>query len=213
MRHRQRRNFLATLFLSQGTPMLLGGDEIGRTQRGNNNAYCQDNEVGWIEWRSTPETAALVTFVQRLIALRRAHPSFRRRNFFEGRPVEGDTMKDASWLRPDGGEMTANDWHDGNARCIAMLASGLGLTERGPRGETLFDDDFLLLFNSHSAEVNFTLPEPNDDPWRLLIDTATGVIPPERDGLVNSSPPVWAAPIYPSQARSFVLLSRVRPHP
>ena len=178
--------------------MLLAGDERSHTQQGNNNAYCQDNTLGWLDWASTPEREALTTFVQRLIALRRAHPSFRRRNFFEGKPIEGDTIKDVSWFRPDGAEMTPEDWQDSHTRGLAMLMSGRGISEQGPRGETLWDDDFLLLLNSHHDEIPFTLPPAGEAGWGLLLDTATEVVPP----------PTWAQATYPLQSRSCVLLSR-----
>ena len=198
LRERQKRNLLATLLLSQGVPMLLAGDERSHTQQGNNNAYCQDNTLGWLDWASTPEREALTTFVQRLIALRRAHPSFRRRNFFEGKPIEGDTVKDVSWFRPDGAEMTPEDWQDSHTRGLAMLMSGRGISEQGPRGETLWDDDFLLLLNSHHDEIPFTLPPAGEAGWGLLLDTATEVVPL----------PTWAKATYPLQSRSCVLLSR-----
>ncbi|MBK5257069.1 MAG: glycogen debranching protein GlgX [Vicinamibacteria bacterium] len=212
LRERQKRNLFASLLLSQGVPMLLAGDERGHTQRGNNNAYCQDNELGWLDWTSTPSREALLTFVQRVIALRRAHPSFRRRNFFEGKPIEGDTINDVSWLRPDGDEMTPSDWNESHARCLAMLVSGRGISEHGPRGEALRDDDFLLLFNSHHDEIAFTLPAVSEAGWALLIDTATDAIPPEKHGPFAASPPAWTEPTYPLQSRSFVLLSRAGTH-
>ena len=208
LRERQKRNLLATLLLSQGLPMLLAGDERGHTQQGNNNVYCQDNDLGWLDWTSTPEREALTTFVQSVIALRRAHPSFRRRNFFEGKPMEGGTVKDVCWLKPDGTEMTQDDWNDGNARCLAKLISGHGISEHGPRGETLYDDDFLLLFNAHHDEIPFALPPTGDNGWRLLLDTATQALPPVVNETGVASPPAWAQATYPLQSRSFVLLSR-----
>ncbi|MEO8163924.1 MAG: glycogen debranching protein GlgX, partial [Betaproteobacteria bacterium] len=167
LREQQKRNLLSTLLLSQGVPMLLAGDERGHTQQGNNNAYCQDNELSWLDWTPGAEGAALTNFVQRVIALRRAHPSFRRRNFFEGIPRQGDSVKDVTWLKPDGTEMTPEDWNNSNARCLAKLCAGNSITERGPRGEALRDDDFLLLFNAHHDEIPFTLPATDDRGWRL----------------------------------------------
>ena len=212
LRERQKRNLLATLLLSQGLPMLLAGDERGHTQQGNNNVYCQDNELGWLDWTSTPEREALTTFVQSVIALRRAHPSFRRRNFFEGKPMEGGTVKDVCWLKPDGTEMTDDDWNDGNARCLAKLISGHGISEHGPRGETLHDDDFLLLFNAHHDEIAFTLPPAGDGGWRVLLDTATQALPPAANETGVASLPAWAQATYPLQSRSFVLLGRPGAH-
>jgi glycogen operon protein len=210
LRERQKRNLLATLLLSQGVPMLLAGDERNHTQEGNNNAYCQDNALGWIDWTKSSENEALTGFVRRLIALRRAHPSFRRRNFFEGRLINGDLLKDVSWLRPDGAEMTAEDWGDSHARCIAMLISGHGISEHGSRGEPLQDDDFVLLFNSHHEAVPFTLPNGGPDGWDLLLDTALEVVPPEPNDPVPIAPPPWSETAYIVQSRSLVLLSRSR---
>ena len=204
LREQQKRNLLATLLFSQGVPMLLAGDERGHTQQGNNNVYCQDSELAWLNWTSTPECEALTMFVQRVIALRNAHPSFRRRNFSTGKPIEGDTIKDVSWLRPDGAEMTPDDWNTDHARCLAMLISGKGISERGTRGEVLRDEDFLVLFNAHHDEILFTLPPSRDNRWQLLLDTAMQVLPSE-DAASSIS---WAQGGYPLQPRSFVLLSQ-----
>ena len=206
LRERQKRNLLATLLLSQGVPMLLAGDQRGNTQLGNNNAYCQDNILGWLDWTSTAEREALETFVQRLIVLRKAHPSFRRCNFFEGKPREGDTVKDLCWFKPDGTEMMPQDWNDGHARCLGKLTSGHGIAERGPRGETLRDDDFLLLLNAHHDEIPFTLPPAGPGGWVLLLDTAMQDRSSAENGASVASPRRWAQPSYPLQGRSFVLL-------
>jgi isoamylase len=210
LRERQKRNLLATLLLSQGVPMLLAGDERGHTQQGNNNAYCQDNELSWLDWAPAPEREALTNFVRRVIALRRAHPSFRRRNFFSGVRREGDLTKDVLWLKPDGTEMTPEDWNDGHARCLGKLISGGAIAERGPRGEVLQDDDFLLLFNAHHDEIPFMLPPEDDTEWHLLLDTSTRDLSPADNAAPAGSPPPWAQATYPLQARSFVLLSRPR---
>lgn len=205
LRERQKRNLLATLLLSQGVPMLLAGDERGHTQQGNNNVYCQDNELGWIDWTATPQSEALTTFVQHVISLRRTHRSFRRTNFFTGQMVDGGNVKDVCWLQPNGTEMGPENWSDGGVRCLAMLISGKGITEHGRRGEVLRDDDFLLLFNAHHDEIAFTLPPAADSGWQLLLDTATETLPPLVDGVVD--PPLAIAPAnYPLQGRSFVLL-------
>lgn len=215
LRERQKCNLLATLLLSQGVPMLLAGDEFGRTQQGNNNVYCQDNELGWMDWTSTPEREALMIFVQRLIALRRAHPSFRRRNFFLGRPVDGDSLKDASWFKPDGSEMSQADWSEGEVCCLAMLISGRGISECGPRGEALEDDDFLLLFNSNDTDASFVLPPApaSQSGWLLLLDTATQTLPPTESELSLVTLPPWPHPVYPLHTRSFALLTSVRDKP
>ena len=211
MREQQKRNMLATLLLSQGVPMLLAGDERGHTQQGNNNVYCQDNELGWLDWNATPENDQLEAFVCRLVTLRRTHPTFRRRTFFTGQPVEGDIVKDVTWLKPDGAEMTPDDWNDTNARCIAMLISGNSLIDHDARGQRQTDDDFLLFFNAHHGEIPFTLPAPEQagtDGWRLQFDTAkvpASIIDVDAEA---SAFPAWVEPVYPLQGRSVVLLSR-----
>ncbi|MDA0226026.1 MAG: glycogen debranching protein GlgX, partial [Proteobacteria bacterium] len=139
LRERQKRNLLATLFLSQGVPMLLAGDERGRTQQGNNNAYCQDNEISWLDWAPDPAAASLLEFTQRLITLRRRHPAFRRRDFFQGRPLHGHDVKDIQWLKPDGHEMTDEEWGQGFARCLGVYLSGAGLNEVDRQGERVHD--------------------------------------------------------------------------
>ncbi|HLU74512.1 MAG TPA: glycogen debranching protein GlgX [Nonomuraea sp.] len=172
LRHRQRRNFLATLFLSQGVPMLSHGDELGRTQRGNNNAYCQDNEVAWIDWSGLRTEAPLLEFVRKLAKLRREHPVFQRRRFFHGRhPDNGE--RDLVWLTPGGAEMTPGDWHVGYAKSLMVYLNGDAITEPGPRGERIVDDSFLLLINAHHEDMAFTLPGAAfGDHWLPELDTA-----------------------------------------
>jgi glycogen operon protein len=205
LREQQKRNLLATLLLSTGVPMLLAGDERGNSQAGNNNVYCQDNETGWTDWTETPERLALFAFVSRLIALRRDHPIFRRRNFFTGKPIEGDPIRDIGWMKPDGSEMQVDDW--ATHRALAMLVSGHGIAERGRRGERLFDDDFLLLVNAHPEPVEIVLPH-GEPQWRLVVDTA------EESPAVGAQDRIWAAQgYYPLQGRSLALLRRTRPPP
>jgi glycogen operon protein len=175
LRRQQMRNFLATLLLSQGVPMLLAGDELGRTQGGNNNAYCQDNETSWIDWESGgAEAEALLGFTQRLIALRREHIVFHRNHFFHGEVIPGTQVKDVQWLRPDGGEMTPQDWQNPIARSVAVCLSGeAGLTHLTAFGEPELDDTFLLLLNASHEPVPFRLPaQPADVRWEALLDTA-----------------------------------------
>ena len=207
LRERQKRNLLATLLLSQGVPMLLAGDERGHTQQGNNNVYCQDNEIGWLDWTPSPESSALTSFVERMISLRRAHPSFRRRSFFAGQPAEGESVTDVHWLKPDGTEMQPENWNDANARCIAMYIPGGGIVDRGPRGEAQHDDDFLVLFNAHHDEIPFTLPATPHGAWRLLVDTA-GSAPPLATVDAATPAPAWTQPAYPLQCRSLAVLNR-----
>ena len=179
LRARQVRNFLVTLFCSQGIPMLAAGDEMGRTQQGNNNAYCQDNELSWVDWEGGAKHADLLEFTRGLSELRRLHPVFRRRRFFSGQPAAAPGqgaapgMLDIAWLTPSGREMMASDWQTGYARSIAVFLNGSAITEPGPHGETVRDDDFLLLVNAHSAPVTFVLPGARfAAAWQLLVDTS-----------------------------------------
>ena len=176
LRARQQRNMLTTLLLSQGVPMLLGGDEIGRTQQGNNNAYCQDNEISWLDWEHADRE--LAAFVSGLTTLRRAHPTFRRRRFFQGYDVTGEGPA-LAWFRPDGGEMTGGDWTDGDAGSLAIFLGGSAL-EMGPRGEQITDDDFLWLVNAGHEPVEMHLPARVDGPvWCCVIDTERGLVEPD----------------------------------
>ncbi|HEX8345000.1 MAG TPA: glycogen debranching protein GlgX [Actinoplanes sp.] len=173
LRERQKRNFLATLLLSQGVPMIVHGDELGRTQRGNNNVYCQDNELSWIDWQDAREHDVLTRFVAQLTRLRADHPLFRRRRFFVGQPVEDSTVEDIVWLRRDGTPMTGPDWVTHSVSTIAIFLNGHGIPERDPLGEPITDDSFLLLFNPLAEAVTFTLPdEAYGRMWETAIDTA-----------------------------------------
>ncbi|MFF0860600.1 glycogen debranching protein GlgX [Nonomuraea sp. NPDC003560] len=176
LRRRQRRNFLTTLFLSQGVPMLSHGDEIGRTQRGNNNAYCQDNELAWIDWSMLHAESDLLEFVKTLSKLRREHPVFQRRRFFHGRHPDNG-KRDLVWLTPGGKEMTAGDWHTGYAKSLMVYLNGEAITEPGPRGERIVDDSFLLLINAHHENLSFTLPGPEfGAEWLPVLDTCHDVV-------------------------------------
>jgi len=173
LRERQKRNLLATLFLSQGVPMLLAGDEMGRTQGGNNNAYCQDNETSWVDWTPDARRRSLLEFARQVIGLRRAHPVFRRRDFFSGRPLHGNGSKDILWLKPDGAEMTREEWERETARSLGVYLAGAGLIDVDRRGQPLRDDDFLVLLNASADEVVFRMPEePTGEAWCALLDTA-----------------------------------------
>ncbi|MGH2684253.1 MAG: glycogen debranching enzyme, partial [Actinomycetota bacterium] len=170
LRHRQQRNFLATLFLSQGVPMLLGGDEMGRSQGGNNNAYCQDNEVSWFDWDTKDDR--LLDFAAWLIKFRKDHPSFRRRRFFQGRALHGGGADDIAWFRPDGTEMTEDDWSSGFAKSLGVFLNGEAIPTPGPRGERITDDTFYLVFNAHHGRLHFTLPpEQWGRRWAKVLDT------------------------------------------
>ncbi|MDA2808366.1 glycogen debranching protein GlgX [Nocardiopsis suaedae] len=175
LRRRQVRNFLATLFCSQGVVMLSHGDEIGRTQRGNNNAYCQDNEIAWVDWKAAADEEDLLEYVRGLARLRREHPVFRRRRFFQGRSgADGadGTLPDIAWLRPDGATMDQDDWHDGATR-LGVFLNGDAITEPDPRGRRVRDDSFLLLLNSGAEPVDFTVPGREFGlAWEAVLDTA-----------------------------------------
>ena len=164
--------FLVTLFFSQGIPMLLSGDELGRTQRGNNNSYCQDNEVSWFAWPPTGTAARLLDFTRRLIRLRLDHPVFQRRRFFQGRRIHGSAVKDLSWLRPDGSEMTDEEWGNWHSRCLGLQLAGDAIEEMDDEGLPVRDETFLLLLNAHDEAVPFVLPkhEPHLE-WELCLDT------------------------------------------
>jgi glycogen operon protein len=154
--------------LSQGVPMLLGGDEIGRTQRGNNNAYCQDNELSWYEWDDVDQQ--LFAFTRRLITIRREHPCFRRRHWFLGRPIRG--IADLGWFRPDGKDMTDDDWNRDYVRAVGLYLNGSAIPGRDQRGQRIVDDSFLLLFNAHHEPMTWTLPRSAGTNWNVLVDTA-----------------------------------------
>ncbi|WP_113700442.1 glycogen debranching protein GlgX [Nonomuraea lactucae] len=170
LREQQKRNFLTTLFLSQGVPMLSHGDELGRTQQGNNNGYCQDNELTWVDWSDVRENWLLLEFTQRLAELRKRHPVFRRRRFFYGKPVRG--LSDIAWLTPSGEEMIDADWNVGYAKSLAVFLNGDAITEPDRRGRPIRDDSFLLLFNAHNDTIKFTIPKDYGDMWQTEIDTA-----------------------------------------
>ena len=207
LRRRQQRNFLATLLLSQGTPMLLAGDELGRTQQGNNNSYCQDNELSWLDWAAGEAAHELREFVQRLIALRKRHRIFRRQRFFAGRIQGAAAVQDIHWLTPQGTEFTDDAWNHGFARCLGALLVGEGMGEFDERRQPIADDDFLLLLNAHHEAIPFVLPTaPRGEGWWLLLDTAA-----ERG--VAAGPHFYPAELgrYALQARSFVLLTDAKP--
>ena len=203
LRARQTRNLLATLVLSQGVPMLLAGDEFGRTQKGNNNAYCQDNELSWVDWGFQQENADVVDYVRRLIRLRKTHPGFRRRSFFQGRPIRGAAVKDITWLTPNGDEMTDDEWTNSFARCLGMFLAGGALGEDDDRGQPLLDDDFILLLNGHHEQIDFAIPKlPAPGVWTVVIDTSwTNAGATEQRTFSSGAQ-------FPLQGRSLALLIR-----
>jgi isoamylase len=186
---------LATLLFSQGVPMLLGGDELGRTQRGNNNGYCQDNEISWFDWQNIDE--GLLHFTARLIELRRDHPVFRRRRFFVGHPITAAGLTDIAWFRPDGNQMTAEDW--GTASAMAVFVNGEEIAAPDYRGRKVRDDSFFVLFNPSPDAVRFMLPRgPYGRRWMRILDTGD---PLPRFHRAGAQVPVMG--------RSLVLLRKV----
>ncbi len=200
LRARQQRNFLTTMLLSQGVPMILHGDELGRTQQGNNNVYCQDNELSWVDWADVDED--LLAFTRRLLELRADHQVFRRRRFFTGDAAD-DGLPDIAWLGPDGTPMAADDWDQASVHALAVFLNGDGITEPGLRGEEIVDDSFLLMLNPGHEDVAMTLPDgPFGEQWELVLDT-------EREQQVADPEPEDAGSERVVTARSVVLMRRV----
>jgi isoamylase len=182
LREQQERNFIATMFLSQGVPMICHGDELGRTQGGNNNGFCQDNEITWIDWKNVD--VDLLAFTRKAAELRENHPTFRRRRFFVGRPVRRrgkEGLPDIAWLQPDGNEMSEEDWDSGFGRAVAVFLNGNGITDVDLRGERVVDDTFLLCFSAHDAAIDFVMPAPAYGAgWQVVMDTADADADEER---------------------------------
>jgi isoamylase len=197
LRARQRRNFLATLLLSQGVPMLLGGDEIGRTQQGNNNGYCQDNEISWYDWKKADKD--LLGFCRKLISYRKDHPIFRRRRWFQGRPIHGSEIKDIAWFTLEGEQMAEQDWGKGYEKSIGIFLNGASIPNPNPRGEPVTDDNFYVICNAHHEPLNFTLPGTDwGESWVKELDTQTGWL--EKDGSLQAGDQIEV------EARSVVVL-------
>jgi isoamylase len=201
-REKQKRNFIATLLLSQGVPMLCGGDEMGRTQAGNNNAYCQDNEISWFDWDLSDADRDLLEFTRRAAELRREHPVFRRRHFFQGRRIRGSELEDIRWLRPDGAEMDDEEWSTPLVRSFAIVLGGDAMLEWNEEGERVRDDTFLLLFNGAPETIPFTLPEvPAPACWEVVLDTGRPAWEQTAEAPEPGSP-------LPLEGRSLVVLRR-----
>jgi glycogen operon protein len=205
LRMRQKRNLVATLLLSEGVPMILSGDELDQTHLGNNNAYCQDNELNWLDW-SDAERHELLDFIARLIRFRARHPGFRRSKFFQGRAIRGVGVKDITWLSPAGQEMTDEQWNDGAARCLGLYMAGGAIDDDDAKGRPVFDDNFLLLLNSDAAEIAFRIPGfiPAGS-WGVVVDTSKP-LGGMQDGALGPKPEVIALP-----GRALVLLMQPRP--
>ena len=201
-REQTKRNLMATLLLSQGVPMIGHGDELSRTQNGNNNVYCQDNETSWVDWDLDDRKRAFLTFTRQLVAVRERHPSLGRPRFFQGRKIRGSPVEDLAWFRPDGEPMTEEEWNEGWARAIGMRLGGKALTEVDQEGNRLTDDDHFLLLNGHYEAVTFCLPrDAAGDTWGVVVDTASG----EVDGGERT---ITAGEEFDVPARSLLLLRR-----
>lgn len=181
LRNKQKRNFLTTMFISQGVPMLVAGDEASRTQGGNNNAYCQDNEISWLDWQNADKE--LFTFTSKLIHFRRKHPVFRRRRWFKGQPIKGIGLEDINWFLPEGIEMPDESWNEDYAKSLAVFLNGKGIRTVGPKGEPILDDHFYVIFNAHHEAIDYVLPpEKYGNNWIKIIDSHTGFIEDTEEG-------------------------------
>ena len=210
LRARQRRNMIATLLLSQGVPMLLHGDELGRTQNGNNNAYCQDNELSWVDWSLLETNGDLVDFVTGVVDLRHSHPVFRRRRFFAGRPMrKGEELRDIAWFTPAGEEMSEEDWESGFGRSIVVFLNGEGIPDLDRRGERVTDESFLMCFNAHDDEIETKLPDGSyGAEWTIVVDTFTGEVLEPNGGGLGEGRSFDAGTVLPVPARSLIVLQR-----
>jgi glycogen operon protein len=203
LREQQKRNFLATLFLAQGVPMLVHGDELGRTQGGNNNVYAQDNETSWIDWERARDFEVLTDFTARLTELRHKHPVFRRRRFFKGRPVAGTEFQDIGWFRPAGESMTDDDWESGFAKSVGVFLNGDAIREPDSRGEQVRDDSFFLLFNGHHEPMDFLIPDIGvAESWRVVVDTSAPLLDDAEARAVKTGESM------PVEARSVIVLCK-----
>jgi glycogen operon protein len=206
LRMRRQRSFLATLFLSQGVPMLLGGDEMSRTQYGNNNGYCQDNEISWFDWNLNDQQRELLAFTRGLIEFRKEHPVWRRRRYFEGLFLPGADIKDLTWLKLDGTEIVDQQWSDPEVRSIGMRLAGEAIDERDPEGGRISDETMLVLLNGSHQPVTFTLPEAggaDSRRWELLMDTTAAALPTPTGDMRSVGSP------YPLAPRALALFRRV----
>ncbi len=204
LRQRQKRNLLTSLFLSQGVPMLVAGDEFGRTQKGNNNAYCQDNEVSWLNWENADKD--LLHFTKALIHLRRKHPAFRRRRWFQGQQINQAGLEDIGWFQPDGSEMTHANWQHDYAKSLGVFLNGHAIRSKGPRGEQITDNSFYIIFNAHHDKLNFTLPAVKyGQLWTIVLDTASNQVNMKK-GIFKASQSLVV------EGRSIILLEQILEH-
>lgn len=201
LRQRQKRNLLTTLFISQGVPMIVAGDEISRTQQGNNNAYCQDNEISWINWAGAD--TELLAFTQKLIAFRRDHPTFSRKRWFQGKPIKGAGVEDLAWFLPDGTEMTEEHWNTSFAKSLGVYLHGKDIHTYDAKGEPREDDSFYIIFNAHHEPLEYVLPPAKyGDHWDQALNTA--------DGVINGGPTYGPGDRLHVEARSIILLQNPR---
>jgi len=199
LRSRQQRNFLTTLFLSQGVPMLVAGDELGKTQHGNNNAYCQDNEISWINWDRADDD--LLNFTRQLISIYRRHDVFSRKKWFIGRSIRGNGLHDIGWFLHDGKEMNDENWKTDFAKSLAIYFNGFGIHYTDHHGKPIRDDDFYIIFNAHDGRLEYKLPEKKyGDKWIKIIDTATCYVCETSEEIYMAEGSI------PVEGRSIVLL-------
>lgn len=200
LRNLQKRNLLTTLMLSQGVPMMVAGDELGKTQNGNNNAYCQDNEISWIDWEHADQD--LLKFTQRLISIKKAHPSFCRRRWFQGQPIKGSELHDIAWFLPEGGQMEEHNWNEDFAKSLGVFLNGQGLHSVGMKGEKVIDDSFYVIFNAYHDKLEYVLPSSEyAEGWERILDTAD-----DRENTVHF-PPSGTIEV---SGRSIILLKSIR---
>ena len=205
LRLKQQRNFLTTLMLSQGVPMILGGDELGRTKQGNNNTYCQDSELSWFDWDLSPHNQTLLSFAKRLIHFRRNHPTFARRHWFQGQEIHGSGVHDIGWYNPDGGKITEEQWHDGSAKAMGVFLNGEELIYPDPKGQRVMDDSYILLFNAQPEPQDFVIPpDLNQRQWTLLLDTE------KPSGFVDDGPTYKADGVITVAEFSLIMLGYQR---
>ncbi|QJY51027.1 glycogen debranching protein GlgX [Pseudonocardia broussonetiae] len=219
LRARQQRNIIATMLISQGVPMLLHGDELGRTQNGNNNVYCQDSEIAWVDWSLAGKNAPLIGFTAGMVALRHAHPVFRRRRFFAGRPIgprrradAAAALPDIAWFTPTGEEMTEQDWDSGFGKCVTVFLNGEGIFDVDARGERVVDDSFVIALNAHYEDIDVVLPGSRyGSRWAVVVDTTTGIVTTlaTAPGMAAAEPDtVGAGDTFTVTARSLVVFQR-----
>lgn len=207
LRERQKRNLLTTMFLSQGVPMLVAGDEISRTQGGNNNAYCQDNEISWLDWEGADQE--MLTYTRKLIHFAQGHPVFCRRRWFQGQPIKGKGLEDIAWFLPEGTEMSENHWNKDYAKSLGVFLNGKGIHSKGPKGEMIIDDSFYVMLNGNSNPVRYKLPPAKyGEKWIRILDTFDNYL--EDNDLANPDNIIPSEAVIKLESRSIMLLKKVK---